>query len=89
MLNPYLGMKWDERILNPAGNLAYEIPGTIKYWMGQRNPVTEYKTIGSSILNLKSKTAILLHFSLGEVMVIGTTTKQTCKISSHCFVTVL
>ena len=42
MLNPYLGMKWDERILNPAGNFAYEIPGTIKYWMGQRNSITEY-----------------------------------------------
>ena len=32
MLNPYLGMKWDRRILNPAGNLAYEIPGTINHW---------------------------------------------------------
>ena len=29
MLDLLLGMKWDERILNPAGDFAYVIPGTI------------------------------------------------------------
>ena len=46
MLNPFLGMKWDERILNPAEDFAYVISGTIKYWLGQRNPFTEYQIIG-------------------------------------------
>ena len=30
MLNPFLGMKWDERILNPAEDFAYVISGAIK-----------------------------------------------------------
>ena len=30
MFDPFLGMKWDERILNPAGDFAYVISGTIK-----------------------------------------------------------
>ena len=29
MLDSFLGMKWDERILNPARDFAYVIPGTI------------------------------------------------------------
>ena len=46
MLDSYLGLKWDERILNLAGDFAYVIPGTIKYWLGQRSPIIEYKLIG-------------------------------------------
>ena len=29
MLDSFLGMKWDERILNPARDFAYVNPGTI------------------------------------------------------------
>ena len=50
MFDPFLGMKWDERILNPAGDFAYVISGTIKYWPGQRNPITEYKIIGEQYI---------------------------------------
>ena len=50
MLDPFLGMKWDERILNPAGDFAYVISGTIKYWLGQRNPITEHKIIGEQYI---------------------------------------
>ena len=46
VLDSYLGLKWDERILNVAGDFAYVIPGTIKYWLGQRSPIIEYKLIG-------------------------------------------
>ena len=45
VLDSYLGLKWDERILNLAGDFAYVIPGTIKYWLGQRSPIIEYKLI--------------------------------------------
>ena len=31
MLDSYLGLKWDEITLNPAGDFACVIPGTIKY----------------------------------------------------------
>jgi len=37
MLDPFLGMKWDERILNPAGDFANGIPGAIKYWIGRNH----------------------------------------------------
>ena len=47
----YLGLKWDERILNVAGDFAYVIPGTIKYWLGQRSPIIEYKLIIVGVLN--------------------------------------
>ena len=50
MFDPFLGMKWDERRLNPAGDFAYVISGTIKYWPGQRNPITEYKIIGEQYI---------------------------------------
>ena len=46
VLDSYLGLKWDERILNVAEDFAYVIPGTIKYWLGQRSPIIEYKLIG-------------------------------------------
>lgn len=51
VLDSYLGLKWDERILNVAGDFAYVIPGTIKYWLGQRSPIIEYKLIVVGVLN--------------------------------------
>ena len=47
----YLGLKWDERILNVAGDFAYVIPGTIKCWLRQRSPIIEYKLIIVGVLN--------------------------------------
>lgn len=64
LLDSYLGMKWDERILNPAGDCAYVIPGTVKYWLGQRSPSTEYKIIGEQYIKSEVETATLLIFSL-------------------------
>ena len=46
VLDSYLGLRWDERILNVAEDFAHVIPGTIKYWLGQRSPIIEYKLIG-------------------------------------------
>ena len=45
VLDSYLGLKWDERILNLAADFADVIPGTIKYWLGQRSPFIKYKLI--------------------------------------------
>ena len=62
MLVPFLGMKWNERILNPAGDFVYVIPGSIGWDKEIELPST--KSLGRSILNLKLKTASLLQFSL-------------------------
>ena len=62
MLDPFLGVKWDERILNPAGDFAYVIPGTIKYWMGQRNPITEYKIIGERYIKSEIENSYFITF---------------------------
>ena len=59
VLDSCLGLKWDERILNPAGYFAYVIPLTIEYWLGQISPIIEY-----NMLEQKLKTVTLLHFSL-------------------------
>ena len=50
VLDSYLGLKQDERILNVAEDFAYVIPGTIKYWLGQRSPIIEYKLIVVGVL---------------------------------------
>ena len=50
VLDSYLGLKWDERILNVAEDFAYVTPGTIKYWLGQRSPIIEYKLIVVGVL---------------------------------------
>ena len=73
VLDSYLGLRWDERILNVAEDFAYVIPGTIKYWLGQRSPIIEYKLIGeqyartqvekllfSSLMNKSIKTSEIL-----------------------------
>ena len=62
MLDPFLGMKWDERILNPAGDFVYVIPGTIKYWMGQRNPITGYKIIGEQYIKSEIENSYFITF---------------------------
>ena len=62
MLNPFLGMKWDERILNPAEDFAYVISGTIKYWLGQRNPFTEYQIIGEQYIKSEIENSYFITF---------------------------
>ncbi|CAH3047502.1 unnamed protein product [Porites evermanni] len=62
MLDPFLGMKWDERILNPAGDFAYVISGTIKYWLGQRNPITKYKIIGEQYMKSEIENSHVITF---------------------------
>lgn len=56
------------KILNPAGDFAYVIPGTIKYWMGQRNPITEYKIIGEQyiISEIENSYFITFQFVRGD-----------------------
>ena len=62
MLDSYLGLKWNERILNPAGDFAYVIPGTIKCWLGQRSPITEYKIIGEEHVKSEIKNSFFITF---------------------------
>ena len=62
MLDSHLGLKWDERILNPAGDFAYIIPGTIKYWLGQRSPITEYKIIGEQYVKSEIENSYFITF---------------------------
>lgn len=42
----FLGVKWDERILNGNGDYAFVIEGTVRFWLTERNPILEYKLIG-------------------------------------------
>lgn len=45
LLNSVLIHKWDERILNLNGDFAYVVEGTIRYWLGKRSPIIEYKYV--------------------------------------------
>lgn len=45
-LDSVLGQKWDERIINYCGDFAFVVEGTVKFWMGKRSPIIEYKLIG-------------------------------------------
>ena len=49
-LNDVLGQKWDERIQNTSGDFAYVVEGTVRYWLGKRSPVIEYKYIGNKLI---------------------------------------
>ena len=62
VLDSYLGLKWDERILNPAGDFAYVISGTIKYWLGQRSPIIEYKLIGEQYARTEVENSYFITF---------------------------
>lgn len=62
LLDSYLGLKLDERILNPAGDFAYVIPGTVKYWLGQRSPITEYKIIGEQYIKSEVENGYYINF---------------------------
>ena len=62
MLDSFLGLKWDDRILNPPRNFAYLISGTIKYWQGVRNLITEYKIIGENYVNSLVDNSYLVTF---------------------------
>ena len=42
----FLGVKWDERILNVNGDYAFVTEGTVRFWITERNPVIGYKLIG-------------------------------------------
>ena len=53
MLDPFLRMNWDERILNSAADFAYVIPLRNSKVMGRRNPITEYKIIGEQYIKSK------------------------------------
>ena len=62
VLDSYLGLKWDERILNVAEDFAYVIPGTIKYWLGQRSPIIEYKLIGEQYARTQVENSYFITF---------------------------
>ena len=51
-----------ERILNPAGDFAYIIPGTLKYWMRQRNPITQCKIIGEQYIKSEIENSYFITF---------------------------
>ena len=68
MLDPFLGMNWDERILNPAGDFVYVIPLRNSKVMGRRNPITEYKIIGEQYIKSKTENSyfIAIQFVRGD-----------------------
>ena len=71
ILDSFLRQKLDERIFNRNGDFAYVIAGTVKYWLGQRNPVTDFKLIGGQYINSEIEN-YYFHFSLYAVMVTNT-----------------
>lgn len=50
LLDSILGPKWDKRIFNCNGDFAYVVEGTVKFWLGKKSPITEYKIIGNGKL---------------------------------------
>lgn len=61
-LDVFLGQTWDERILNCNGDFAYVIEGTVKYWLGQRSPITEYKLIGGQYIKSEIENCYFIAF---------------------------
>ncbi|PFX24307.1 hypothetical protein AWC38_SpisGene11080 [Stylophora pistillata] len=45
-LDSFLGVKWDERILNENSDYAFVTEGAVRFWITERNPIIEYKLIG-------------------------------------------
>lgn len=45
-LDPVLGVKWDERILNENGDFAFVVNGTVCFWCIERQGIKEFKLIG-------------------------------------------
>ena len=46
ILDSYIGVKWNERIMNENGDFAFVVPGTLRFWLAKRSPIVEYKLIG-------------------------------------------
>lgn len=62
MMDPFLGLKWDERILNENGDFAYVVEGTIRYWLGKRSPIVEFKYIGNKLIKSEIENSYFLTF---------------------------
>ena len=50
LLDSVLGQKWDEHIINARGDYCFVTEGTIKFWLGKKAPISEYKIIGGKYL---------------------------------------
>ena len=62
MLNSFLGQKGVEGILNCNGDFAYVMSGTVKYWLGQRCPVTGFKFIGAQYIKSEIENCYFISF---------------------------
>lgn len=84
MLDSFLGLRWDKRILNPAGDFAYVISGAIKYWLGQRDPITEYKIIGEQYVRSEVENSYFIAFQFVRGDGNRNYYMETDEISIHC-----
>ena len=50
LLESVLSKKWDEHIINVRGDYCFVTEGTIKFWLGRKASISEYKIIGGKYL---------------------------------------
>ncbi|CAB3981193.1 Hypothetical predicted protein [Paramuricea clavata] len=62
LLDSSLGQKWDERILNQNSDFAYVIVGTIRYWLGQRSSIVEFKYVGGQLIKSEIENNYFVNF---------------------------
>jgi hypothetical protein len=62
LIDSILGQKWDERILNQNSDFAYVIGGTIRYWLGQRSSIVEFKYVGGQLIKSEIENNYFVNF---------------------------
>lgn len=68
LLDDTLGTKWDERIFNKCVDFAYVIDGTVKFWLGKKSPIIEYKHVGGKLIQseIENNTQLVFTFVRGD-----------------------
>ena len=61
-LDSILGQKWDERIINVRGDCCFVARSTIKFWLGKKSPIVEYKLIGGKYVKTEIEDCCLVVF---------------------------
>ena len=74
-LHHLLALKWDERIFNENGDIAFIIEGTVRFWLARRNPIQEFKAIGGKYIKSEKEDNFYLAFTFvgGDVCIYGVT----------------
>lgn len=62
-LDDVLGKKWDERISNVGGDYCFVAEGTVKFWLGKKSPIVEYKRVGGKLVKTEIEDFCLLVFT--------------------------